>query len=300
MNYFSNKINKAIKSAKIIPFDETSRIVIMSDCHRGVGNWSDNFSNNQNIFFAALSFYYEFGFTYIELGDGDELWENRKIENIIHTHSHAFWIMSQFYKNNRFYMLYGNHDIVKRNPEFIMKNCETYYCESTCCRQELFPDMTVYESIILQYRVTGDRIYLIHGHQADFLNSTLWRLSRFLVRYLWKPLELSGFRDPTSAAKNNSKKNTIERRLINWATNEKKVIIAGHTHRTVFPKVGEHTYFNDGSCVHPRCITAIEIIGGTISLVKWAVLTRPDRTLYVGREVLEKPVPLVEYFNTLR
>ncbi len=36
----------------------------------------------------------------------------------------------------------------------------------------------------------------------------------------------------------------------------------------MFPEVGEISYFNDGSCVHPRCITAIEIENGTIKLVR--------------------------------
>jgi hypothetical protein len=112
-------------------------------------------------------------------------------------------------------------------------------------------------------------------------------------------LELIGVRDPTSAAKNNEKKNSVENKLSDWAKQNNQFMICGHTHRPVFPKVGETLYFNDGSCVHPRCITGIEIRNGTISLVKWAILTKPDRTLYVGREVLEGPVRLTDYFEAL-
>ena len=57
-------------------------------------------------------------------------------------------------------------------------------------------------------------------------------------------------------------------------------------------------YFNDGSCIHPRCITAIEIEGGCISLVKWSVMTRKDRTMYVEREILEGPAKLEDYFES--
>lgn len=296
----SKRLSQALANAKVIPFDDSSRFVIMSDCHRGDGSWGDNFSNNQNLFFAALTYYYEKGYTYIEVGDGDELWENRKFETIVNTHSDAFWLMSQLYRDGRFHMLYGNHDIVKRSPKFTKSKCNTFYCESNHTSMALFPGIEITEGLILRDINTWQQIFITHGHQADFLNDTLWKVARFLVRYVWRPLELLGFHDPTSAAENNARKNTVERHLISWAEKEKQMIIAGHTHRPVFPKVGEPLYFNDGCCVHPRCITAIEIRNGTISLVKWATMTRPDRTLYVGREVLESPVNLSDYFFNIK
>ena len=82
-----------------------------------------------------------------------------------------------------------------------------------------------------------------------------------------------------------------------WSEEENKMLIAGHTHRPSFPKVGEAMYFNDGSCVHPRCITAIEIENGEITLVKWTMMTREDRSLYVAREVLEGPAKIDDFFK---
>ncbi len=295
----STRLSKVYAASKAVIFDDYSRIVIMSDCHRGNGSWGDNFSNNQNVFFAALKHYYDNGYTYIELGDGDELWENRSISDIINIHSDAFWLMSLFYKDHRLFMLYGNHDIIKGDPKFAQTNCHSFYCDSIHQETALFPGINITEGLILQYRYTNHKLFLTHGHQADFLNDNLWRLSRFLVRYLWRPLELLGVKDPTSAAKNNRVKNSIEKHLTDWSVKNQHLLICGHTHRPVFPKVGEPLYFNDGSCVHPRCITAIEIRNGTISLVKWAVLTKPDRTLYVAREVLEGPVNLMDYFQSV-
>ncbi len=83
---------------------------------------------------------------------------------------------------------------------------------------------------------------------------------------------------------------------MNWTIEQNQMLIAGHTHRPVFPKPGEPLYFNDGSCVHPRCITAIEIENAAISLVKWTIKVRKDRSLYVERLVLEGPSPLNTYF----
>lgn len=292
----SKRLSQVLASSKVLPFDETSRIVIMSDCHRGDGSWGDNFSNNQNLFFAALTYYYENGFSYIELGDGDELWENRSMENITSAHSDAFWLMSRFYREGRFHMLYGNHDIIKKDPKYSQTKCHSFYCDSVNSHVSLFPGIEITEGLILKNKHSDYQILLAHGHQGDLLNDGLWKVARFLVRYLWRPLELLGIRDPTSAAKNNRMKNNIEKNLKDWSKQKNQMLIAGHTHRPVFPKVGETLYFNDGSCVHPRCITAIEIKYGSISLIKWATMTKPDRTLFVGREVLEPPVRLRDYF----
>lgn len=291
------KLNKLYKNAARIPISSRSRIVLMSDCHRGAGTWNDNFMKNQSVFFAALSYYYDHGYTYIELGDGDELWENRSFPSIVCMHSDAFWLMAEFYKKKRFYMIYGNHDMVKRKPDFTMGKCRTFYDESLQKAAPLFPGIEIPEAYVLHHQDLPLDIFLVHGHQGDLLNDTLWPLSRFLVRYVWKPLELAGFHDPTSSAKNYIKKEAAEQRLTSFCEKKHTILIAGHTHRPVFPLPGQGLYFNDGSCVHPRCITAVEIADGAISLVKWTVMTRRDLSLFVGREILSGPVLLEKYVN---
>lgn len=294
----SKRLTEVLFSSPKIPFDDYSRFIIMSDCHRGDGGWGDNFSDNQHLFMAALQYYYERGFTYIELGDGDELWENRKIDRIISTHNDVFWLLSQFYRNDRFYMIYGNHDIVKKDPKYSRTKCKSFFCDSTNSTIPLFPGIKITEGLILEYTGTPTyQIFLTHGHQADILNDTFWILSRFMVRYLWRPLELIGIRDPTSASKNSERKNKVEKRLADWSKKHNQMIIAGHTHRPVFPKPGDVLYFNDGCCVNPRHITGIEIINGTVSLVKWSIKTKPDRTLFVGKEILDGPISLIDYIQ---
>lgn len=283
-------------SADKICIGKGSRMVLMSDCHRGVGNHGDNFLYNQNLAAAALSYYDRRQFTYVELGDGDELWENRSLKNIIDVHSNVFWLFKQFYQENRLYLLYGNHDIVKRKKSYPAKSCGTFFCTQSQQRQPLFPSLTFYEGIILttdllpnsRSRVT---LYLTHGHQASLLNSTLWPLSRFLVRYIWRPLENLGILDPTSAAKNYHVKNKCEIRLDQWAQENHRILITGHTHRPILPTEPAN-YYNTGSCVHPRCITCIEIERGLMTLVKWSMNARPDSTLYVAREVISGPIAI--------
>ncbi len=286
-----SRLNKLFQTSPVIPCDYLSRFVIMSDCHRGIGNWGDNFLKNQNIYSAALGYYYQNDYTYIELGDGDELWENRNMAEIVATHSDVFELLARFYQEQRLYMLCGNHDFVKKKQQFL-RCCNDYYCENKCCRLPLMPGLCVPEGLILKNRINGHCIFLVHGHQGDFLNDTLWKFSRFLVRYIWRPLELFALNDPTSTAKNNTKKSAVEQRLSAWSSKHSQMLIAGHTHRPMFPSDGASRYFNCGSCVHPHCITALEIRNNKITLVKWLVKSHPDLSLYIGREILAGPACL--------
>ena len=280
------RLDKSFKNVPVLPLNQDCRYVLFSDCHRGNGTHNDNFLKNQHLYFAALRYYYQKGYTYIELGDGDELWENRNMEQIKEIYSDSFWQLSRFYKENRLYMIYGNHDMVKKYAAFSKKKCETYYCSSSQKNEPLFPGIQFYSGIILKNDCTGQLLYLTHGHQASLLNSTLWPINRFLVRYFWKPLEQLGFLDPTSAAKNYTTKQRSERRLNAWAENRGRTLITGHTHRPMLPSESGSHYLNTGSCVHPRCITCIEVCGDKLTLVKWYMESKTGGILYVAREEL--------------
>lgn len=281
------RISRAFENAPTIPLDTASRFALFSDCHRGTGNHNDNFLKNQNLYFAALDYYYKKDFSYIELGDGDELWENRSFSRIIDVHSNVFWLLSKYEKRGRLFMLYGNHDISKHKISYCRKHCSTYHVSGQLATVPLFTKTCYMEGLILKGMEGIKDFYLTHGHQADFFNSTLSPLSGFLVRYLWKPLEAMGISDPTSAARNYTKKKKIEKRLTEWALREQKTLITGHTHRPMM-NGQDSPFFNTGSCVHPRCITCIEIQNSYVTLVKWTLRTREDQTLYVAREILSQ------------
>lgn len=118
-----------------------------------------------------------------------------------------------------------------------------------------------------------------------------------MVRVLWKPLNVMGIADPTSPAKNYKEMIKVERRIKKWIVeNGNLITIVGHTHRPRFPEPGDIAFFNDGSCVHPRSITGIEIENGTISLIKWYIDTTEGGTLQIVRVLLEGPRKLTDYF----
>lgn len=290
----NTRLLKTFEEALRLPLTRNSRYVIFSDCHRGTGSAGDNFLKNEFLFLAALKYYFPRNFTYIELGDGDELWENRSFEAIKAMHPESFRLLSDYFRANRFYSVYGNHDIVKKRERFVNKYTQDFYCHHSMCCKPLFPDIQYYPGIILEDREEKKDIYLTHGHQADLLNSTLWPLSRFLVRYVWKPLENLGIPDPTSAAKNNTRKKNSEERLTAWARENRHLLITGHTHHPMIGTV-ESPYFNTGSCVSPAGITCIEIENRCLTLIKWELGTRNDQTAYVRREVLGQRICIDEY-----
>ena len=279
MSYIK-RLDHAFESAPILPITPQTKYVFFSDCHRGTGNNNDNFLKNAGSYYVALQYYYQYGFCYIEAGDGDELWENCTLEQIMEIHEDIFSQLRRFHNDQRLYMLYGNHDMIKKDLT------------------PIFPDMKYYEGLILKSKTPPINLHVTHGHQADFLNSALWKFSRFLIRRLWTPLEYFGFQDPTSAAKNNTKKDKIEQKFVDYAKCSHCKFLAGHTHR---PKLGNELtpYYNCGSCVHPRCITCIELCGFQMYLVKWYACTEksghfgniyaqcpPTFPVYIKREVL--------------
>ncbi|GAH33147.1 unnamed protein product, partial [marine sediment metagenome] len=101
------KFNKLLEKSETIPIDDNSKMVFFSDCHRGIGDGSDDFAHNQLIYLAALNQYNEQKFTYVELGDGDELWENKDFERIKATYRRFFETFDKFHKENRFYFIKG-------------------------------------------------------------------------------------------------------------------------------------------------------------------------------------------------
>ncbi len=305
-----------MENALHLPLNMCSRYVIMSDCHRGEGTMNDNFLKNQNLYYAALESYYRNGFCYLELGDGEELWENRSASRIRECYGEIYRLFDCMERENRMVRLYGNHDmeladalpeaLILMNQEGGKNICMIHghqadFFNSVCWRLARFLVRWLWkplERFGVSDPTSAARNYkkaVRYGHQADFFNSVCWRLARFLVRWLWKPLERFGVSDPTSAARNYKKAVRYERCLARWATERGEYLVAGHSHRPRIVQSGEREsrYLNAGSCVHPGGVTAIEIEQMQMILVRWRLATRPDLSLCVMREVVDGPA-LVE------
>ncbi len=264
------------------------KLIVMSDMHRGDGSGADDFAQNSLIYRCALEYYLENGFTYIELGDAEELWENDNFDQIYITHTPVYELLAKFHDpdpaKTRYIKVWGNHDLYWKDHQDIY--------------QALFPGMQIYEAVVL-----NDSILMIHGHQADpMCSGPVAAVSQFFVNHIWADLQRGGVKDPTRAATNPGLCNEVDEHLHKWATNNDwgiNTVIAGHTHRAVFENLSltemrlkdlrfaveaaapfqdrrDSRYYNTGSCVHPLSVTGIEITfddGLHFEMVEWGLAT---------------------------
>ena len=255
----SRRLIHAFKRAKRIEFDNSTRFVFFSDCHRGDNGRADSFAKNKSLFLDALNHYFEKGFTYIEVGDGDELWENQNLDIIRRVHSQVFDLLHAFHKQSRLHLLIGNHDTMGRSYHMGTKD-----------------GLATEESLILQHKESGKSIYVVHGHQADFTGYRFYTMKRWFLRSVWKHLKTMVSHWQENALQQTSvwlfcQSEKVEQRIMQWAQMYRQPVICGHTHQPAFGgyQFASPNYFNTGSCINPGYLTGLEIEDGEIRLVKW-------------------------------
>lgn len=291
------RLTHTFKSADEICFDNTSKFIFFSDCHRGDKSKIDDFARNSAIYRAALDYYYAHGYTYIEIGDGDELWENDRFSTLLNAHKEVYLLIQKFHREGRFYMIWGNHDIFKKSSRFVQRRLFKYYNPQTHKFEPLFDGIKVRNGLILRYSGTPHRLFIVHGHQGDTLNDYFWPLSRFIVRYVWRHIEYLRHRNPLSPARSALRMNAVERNLIRWIKINNQLVIAGHTHHPAFPMPGEILYFNSGCCIYPDHITGIEIKDDEIMLVKWSQKSRGNNPPVLTRDIIAGPEKIQSFFH---
>ena len=108
--------NNKGKKGLIINIDLTKdKFIIFSDHHKGNKDQGDDFANNEPNYLAALDYYLLNKFTYINLGDAEELWKYTPKEviakNILALRSEAkFQEQDKIEGTCRYYKTFGNHD----------------------------------------------------------------------------------------------------------------------------------------------------------------------------------------------
>ena len=244
-----------------------------------------------------MTHYYREGFTYVEVGDGDELWHNRRFSDVRQAHGRVFDLLHQFDQQGRLHLIVGNHDMQNGRCNRVQKD-----------------GIIVREGLVLRHARTGQRIFAVHGHQADLRNDDRFcAVSRFVVRHILKPLGILEFGPTASRWEDIQEKEAagkgrfvqrlrvwqarieqeiadgvqeaIERRIITWLQSNWQITICGHTHRPSCAAYGT-PYFNAGSCVQPGYITGLEIKEGEIALIKWSGRPRARR---VRRTLMAPP-----------
>ena len=307
------------KRGLLLPFDPIRDcFIIFSDQHKGNRDGADDFAGAELNYLRALDHYSKNDFTYISLGDSEELWEN-SIWTVKKKNTAVFELEKIFLQKNKFIKIFGNHDLFWDNDPLAAWHLKDIYGEK----------VRVYEGIVLrtdyELLTANFDLFLTHGHQGDAQSDGNW-FSKFFIANIWAPLQAFLRINPNTPAYDAEKKTLHNRIMYEWsASKEKILLVTGHTHQPVFgslthlerlfkqfqealnkqDKAAEEklrkeirtrereftsvaldymnmkpSYYNTGCCCFSDGdITGIELAEGEIRLVKWSMAK--------GREVLE-------------
>jgi len=298
--------SKAGKKKRLTVIDTNlheDRFIIFSDQHKGNRSGADDFSPCEKNYIAALDHYNSNAYTFISLGDSEELWKFKAPE-IITANAMALKAEAAF-QPKRYYRTFGNHDIMWKNTLDVMMYLKNVF---------RLP-MPVYEGIILRNRSGSElpNVFLTHGHQGDLMSDNN-ALSTWVVAHLWMPLQRYLRINVNSPSTSYGLRNAHNKMMHEWSSRQQDMIlITGHTHQPVFAsgKYFDHpsnniptvepremvkpSYFNSGCCCFSDGdITGIEIADGMIRLVKWY-----DEEVGSKRMVLEE-IKLTDLFIDLQ
>jgi UDP-2,3-diacylglucosamine pyrophosphatase LpxH len=288
------RLNEAFKSAPVFPFDNSSPLVFFSDIHRGICGKTDPFVKNAAMYYHVLKHYLEAGFTYVELGDGDEMYKYNL--NLIQNHfGQIYQLLHDYNRWGQIVMIAGNHDLSVDRSRQVDKD-----------------GIFAHEGVILENTESRRKIFAVHGHQADIFSDQYRSLSRKFVRYFQDPLFSLGLisfdsegdlccfgKRPLPEWINNfieSSQDKIEKRIKSWVVNNRQMLICGHIHRYFSASSINVPYFNTGSCLIPDLLTGFEIIRGKIEQVRW-VLEKPSNggAPRFKRQLVANPLELAAY-----
>src|SRR5690606_41487092 len=101
----------------------------------------------------------------------DELWENLFFKSIFEAHKNVYLLLKEFNQQNRLHMVWGNHDMVYRNTDFVKKHLYSYFDPKIGEDVPLFTNLQYHEGIILKHSKTNQEVFLSQGHQAVWGNN---------------------------------------------------------------------------------------------------------------------------------
>ena len=294
------------KRGLVIPLDtEKDKFIILSDQHKGARDNADMFARSEKNYLAALDHYDREKFTYINLGDSEELWGNMFLS--VKKHNKAtFENEKRFIKRNAFIKIFGNHDLYWDNDPLAGISLMQIYGQT----------IPIYEGAVLQAKINGKTlaIFMTHGHQGDLRSDGNW-FSKWFVSNVWGPIQAFAAVNPNTPSNNQQLKTEHNRLMYEWSAKQSnRLLITGHTHQPVFKSFTEleityekladaraaknqelitqlqnkiaalhlkgniepdfsgylDSYFNSGCCCFDDGdITGIEIADEYIRLIKW-------------------------------
>ncbi|MFP4329598.1 MAG: metallophosphoesterase [Alkalispirochaetaceae bacterium] len=192
---------------------DEDRYVIFSDLHMGTGKGSDDFLNNSGMFIAVLRDYYlPRGYKLILNGDVEEL-QRFRMPRIKERWQEVYELFEEFERRNGFTRIVGNHDLYHLSGELLEK--------------------PVLEG--LRFRYPSGELFIFHGHQASKRYEKYNHWVAFCLKYLATPLRIRNY----SVSHDSRKRFKTERRVYDFASDQKIISIIGHTHRPLFESMSK-------------------------------------------------------------
>lgn len=187
------------------------RFVILSDLHLGDGSAADDCIHNEHLLTACLERHYlERGYRLVLNGDIEELYRF-SIRGIRDRWKGLFDVIGTFAERTALHKLAGNHDAVLARPS-----------------QDADHLGPVHDA--LRIHLGGIRLFVLHGHQASKLWDRMYRPGCFFFKYVGNPLRIHN----SGVSHDSAKRYEIEKRVYDFALENKLIAVMGHTHRPLF------------------------------------------------------------------
>lgn len=202
-----------------LPQDSTTKYALFSDLHLGDGSKkADCFVDNEETMNTALKHYKNNDYSLIFLGDVEDLWIF-DLDRIKTRYDEKIYSPIRSFRDKKVYRILGNHDSAwKFSSDPLLNNGEMIHKSQ--------------EAIKL-----GNDIFLLHGHQGDYMCDQQAFFNKFFVHYFGRDFNIIGKTffnyENRSATKSQIPRNR-EKLYYDWAKSKKVILICGHTHNAIF------------------------------------------------------------------
>lgn len=272
-----------------------SKFVIFSDHHKGVRNRADDFRVCERAYNAALAYYDRLQYTLVVMGDVEELWEEWP-EAVLKAYPHTLELEGRFHQQGRYLRFWGNHDDAWSHADLVEQLLRPALGGSP---------LDVRESLIFHVREGEEELgslFLVHGHQGTLDSDRIAPLSKFLVRYFWRPIQRLFSLSLNTPAKDFELRHEHDTAMYLWSeAQQKTVLIAGHTHRPVFRSEPHEEVIRkalqraeEKSLKHRKSSRALQEVAELAAELEWVLAQQQQSPETLPMIPFKKP----SYFNT--
>ena len=203
------------------------RMVVFSDHHRGDRTGADDFRSCEETYLGALGHYFDEDYKLVLLGDVEELWEATP-KAAVASYEKTLASERRFTDAGRYIRVWGNHDDAWSFPDQVQAHLAKW-----------IGGYQVQEAVAVSVTDAGEeigRVFLAHGHQGTWDSDRAAAFSRFVVRWLWRPVQrLFRISLETTPSMDFSLRFKHEVAMHEWAqAQERLLLVTGHTHHPVF------------------------------------------------------------------